>query len=215
MGERTSQVLRRRGLLTGVAALAAAEVSRLVGTGRADAGHVSLNNPEPLHVGVVNDGTSASNSVTQSAITTWTVLTANIANIFNATLRVQQVAALPNGSGATRALDVYAASASVSGVTTGQGMLVSGGSRFGDSGAGGLGIGAFGGTALSPGTGAGGDAIDARGGTGLNRAGGDGVAATGGDGTSGGIGVSATGGARRARPGPSRRGALPPSRPRS
>ena len=194
MGERTGGRLRRRGLLAGAAALAAAGVSRLFGAGRADAGHTSLNDPEPLHIGVINDGTGASNTVTQSAITTGTVLTANIPNATNATLRVQQLSALPAGSGASRALDVYAAFASVTGVTAGQAMLVAGGSRFGGSGAGGLGIGAFGGTVQSPGTGAGGDAIDARGGAGLSGAGGDGVVATGGNGVSGGLGVSATGG---------------------
>ena len=92
----TGGSVRRRGLLAGAAALAAAAVARLAGPERAEAGHTSLLNPEPLHIGVINDGTNATNVETASSITTTTVL---VANGGTAAFRARQLGATAANSG--------------------------------------------------------------------------------------------------------------------
>ena len=71
-------ILKRRGLLAGAAALAGVGLTKLAGPGQADAGHTSLNTPEPLHIGALNDGGNAANDESASTITTTTVLVGNV-----------------------------------------------------------------------------------------------------------------------------------------
>jgi hypothetical protein len=68
----------RRGLMAGLAALVGAGLARLARPDRIEAGHTSLSNPEPLHIGVLNDGGNAASDESASNITTATVLVGNV-----------------------------------------------------------------------------------------------------------------------------------------
>jgi hypothetical protein len=181
----TSQRLQRRGLMAGVAALVGAGIGKVLGAGRAEAGHDGSLGYIPgtvMHLGLINDGGNAANDESATNILTETVLVASLAP-GNTALRVRN---LNNGT-ALRA--------------------VAGGSQAGD---GGTGVHAFGGTSGSRDGGAavnclGGVSESGRGGTGAVCQGGNSSAGNGGNGIftqggnspgagNGGIGVFAIGG---------------------
>ncbi len=206
----TSRQLKRRGLIAGAAALAAAALAKLAGPERAEASHDGAGTVAAdlvFHLGVINDGTNATNSETATSLTSRTVLVANTASSDDAALRVRQLGAAPTAllNSPTDAIRAIGADASSGSFRAGRGLRADGGRRTGGGGQGGLAIEATGGDVVSPGTGPGGNGIEAFGGraSGAGFMGGSGVDGIGGSGSNGatsGIGVFGRGG------GPTRNG---------
>ncbi len=72
--------LKRRGLIAGLAALAAAGLAKLAGPERAEAGHdtTTVYNPvQVMHLGVINDGGAATNNETSTSVISPTRLVAS------------------------------------------------------------------------------------------------------------------------------------------
>ena len=84
----------RRGLVAGLAALAGAALGKGASPSRVEAGHTSLNNPEPLHIGVINDGTNATNVETATSIVAETVVVSNTTGNGSAAVRIRQLGTL-------------------------------------------------------------------------------------------------------------------------
>ena len=83
MGERAgigTGAVKRRGLLAGAVAIAAAAVARLTGPDRVQAGHdvgTAPTNTNVVHLGVINDGGNAANNESATSVTATTTVVAN------------------------------------------------------------------------------------------------------------------------------------------
>jgi hypothetical protein len=163
--------------VAGVAALVAGAVARLAGPDRVQAGHTSLNNPEPLHIGQVNNGGNPAGE-SDSNITTATFL---LAKAFAETLRVGTI--FPGSRG------MWVFGGNNTNGDAGYGCVAVGGSS--DSRRGGLGVEVRGGASNSFFAGGG---LSARAGDSNSGTGGTGVEGVGGNGAVPGPGVFGIGG---------------------
>jgi hypothetical protein len=172
--------LGRRGILAGAAALLGAGLARLGATERAEASHTEFTaGTSVLHLGVINDGTSATDDDAHSAIASQTVLVGSTGS-GTAVLKIVQL-----GVGTTRVgLRVVGATNTGGGTGSGGDAIAALGGNPAGANAGGSGVRAVGGASA-------GQSSD--GGPGLHGTGGAAPA----QGT-GGVGVQGTGGAAQA-----------------